>query len=210
MVDLATGDPGFVIKILEIVQGRNSQEFALILKTDAKRILEQAAELVIQKVHEFHYHKRTPCGKNKWARQFSFTLQAVVHPDKHCQSEHGYLPQTRQTRGNLLPYFASRNLEILVNVVVHKQVFSSPRTSRRGYDSCSEVATWDENSQQWCRKSQVGWCLTSSSMLLYVESIWLTLFGIAASPLSIIGRKPKLLEKLSRSGSICGGENRVN
>ncbi|GCC27124.1 hypothetical protein chiPu_0005546 [Chiloscyllium punctatum] len=74
---LATGESDFVIKILEILQGKNSQE------TGVKKVLEQASEFVIQKVHEFHYHKRTQCCKHKWVRQLSFTLQAnKIVPNK--------------------------------------------------------------------------------------------------------------------------------
>ncbi|XP_078418031.1 uncharacterized protein LOC144692831 [Cetorhinus maximus] len=70
LLSLATGDSDFVTEILEVLRGRNSQE------TGVEKLLEQASQLVIQKVHDFYCHKRAHNSKYKREHQFSLVLKA--------------------------------------------------------------------------------------------------------------------------------------
>ncbi|XP_038650013.1 uncharacterized protein LOC119964510 isoform X2 [Scyliorhinus canicula] len=70
MLTLATGDYDIVTKILEILQGRNSQE------TGVEKALQQASQLIIQKVHRFYHHKIAHSSKYKREHQVSFVLKA--------------------------------------------------------------------------------------------------------------------------------------
>ncbi|XP_072368995.1 uncharacterized protein [Scyliorhinus torazame] len=69
ILTLATGDRDIVTKILEILQGRNSQE------TGVEKVLQQASQLIIQKVHKFYHHKMAHSSKYK-REQFSVVLKA--------------------------------------------------------------------------------------------------------------------------------------